>query len=47
MPILSNPRHESFAQALVQGDYYKIVATIPGEQAFRPEGEDGCPLIKR
>jgi branched-chain amino acid transport system substrate-binding protein len=28
-------------------DYYKILATIPGEQAFRPAGEDGCPLIKR
>jgi branched-chain amino acid transport system substrate-binding protein len=28
-------------------DYYKIVATIPGDQAFRPAGEDGCPLIKR
>ena len=28
-------------------DYYKIIATIPGDQAFRPAGEDGCPLIKR
>jgi branched-chain amino acid transport system substrate-binding protein len=28
-------------------DYYKIKATIPGEQAFRPAGEDGCLLIKR
>ena len=28
-------------------DYYKILATIPGEQAFRPAGEDGCPLIRR
>jgi branched-chain amino acid transport system substrate-binding protein len=28
-------------------DYCKIVATIPGDQAFRPAGEDGCPLIKR
>jgi branched-chain amino acid transport system substrate-binding protein len=27
--------------------YYKIIATIPGDQAFRPAGEDGCPLIKR
>jgi branched-chain amino acid transport system substrate-binding protein len=24
-------------------DYYKIIATIPGDQAFRPAGEDGCP----
>ena len=28
-------------------DYYKIIATIPGDQAFRPAGEDGCPLAKR
>jgi branched-chain amino acid transport system substrate-binding protein len=28
-------------------DYYKIIATIPGDQAFRPAGEDGCPLNKR
>jgi branched-chain amino acid transport system substrate-binding protein len=28
-------------------DYYKIIATIPGDQAFRAAGEDGCPLIKR
>ena len=28
-------------------DYNKIIATIPGDQAFRRAGEDGCPLIKR
>jgi branched-chain amino acid transport system substrate-binding protein len=27
-------------------DYYKLVATIPGDQAFRPLGEGGCPLAK-
>jgi branched-chain amino acid transport system substrate-binding protein len=27
-------------------DYYKLVATIPGNQAFRPLGEGGCPLAK-
>jgi branched-chain amino acid transport system substrate-binding protein len=27
-------------------DYYKIVHTIPGEQAFRPMSEGGCPLVK-
>jgi branched-chain amino acid transport system substrate-binding protein len=25
-------------------DYYKILATIPGDQAFRPLAEGGCPL---
>jgi len=27
-------------------DYYKIRATIPVDQAFRPEKEGGCPLVK-
>ena len=27
-------------------DYYKIRATIPADQAFRPEKEGGCSLIK-
>jgi branched-chain amino acid transport system substrate-binding protein len=26
-------------------DYYKMLATIPGEQAFRPLSEGGCPLV--
>jgi branched-chain amino acid transport system substrate-binding protein len=26
-------------------DYYKILATIPGDQAFRPLAEGGCPLV--
>ena len=25
-------------------DYYKLLDTVPGEQAFRPMGEGGCPL---
>jgi branched-chain amino acid transport system substrate-binding protein len=27
-------------------DYYKTVTTSPGEQAFRPMSEGGCPLVK-
>jgi branched-chain amino acid transport system substrate-binding protein len=27
-------------------DVYKLVATIPAEQAFRPLNEGGCPLVK-
>jgi branched-chain amino acid transport system substrate-binding protein len=27
-------------------DYYKILATIPADQAFRPMSEGGCPLVK-
>ena len=25
-------------------DYMKVVATIPGDEAFRPMSEGGCPL---
>jgi branched-chain amino acid transport system substrate-binding protein len=28
-------------------DYYKILGTIPGDQAFRPMSEGGCPLVAR
>ena len=28
-------------------DYYKLVAKIPGEEAFRPMGEGECPLVKK
>jgi hypothetical protein len=28
-------------------DLAKIVATIPGDEAFRPLHEGGCPLVKR
>ncbi|HET9665031.1 MAG TPA: ABC transporter substrate-binding protein [Burkholderiales bacterium] len=27
-------------------DYYKLRSTIPAEQAFRPEKDGGCPLMK-
>ncbi|KRR22700.1 ABC transporter substrate-binding protein [Bradyrhizobium retamae] len=28
-------------------DYYKLLATIPGEEAFRPMEEGGCPLLRK
>ncbi len=27
-------------------DYYKLLATIPADQAFRPMAEGNCPLVK-
>ena len=27
-------------------DYYKLRSTIPAEQAFRPEKDGGCPLVR-
>ena len=28
-------------------DYYKLIRTIPGEEAFRPMEKGDCPLVKR
>jgi branched-chain amino acid transport system substrate-binding protein len=28
-------------------DLYRILATVPGEQAFRPLAEGGCPLVRQ
>jgi branched-chain amino acid transport system substrate-binding protein len=25
----------------------KVIATIPGEQAFRPESKGSCPLVEK
>src|SRR3712207_5240317 len=27
-------------------DYYKLVGTVPAEQAFRPMAEGGCALVR-
>jgi branched-chain amino acid transport system substrate-binding protein len=34
------------AESTSAWDVYKLVATIPADQAFRPLSEGGCPLIK-
>jgi len=28
-------------------DLYKVIATVPGDQAFRPLDKGGCPLVKQ
>ena len=28
-------------------DFYKLVKTIPGPEAFRPLSEGGCPLVEK
>jgi branched-chain amino acid transport system substrate-binding protein len=28
-------------------DYYKLIATVPGEQAFQPLSKSACPLVKK
>jgi branched-chain amino acid transport system substrate-binding protein len=34
-------------QSKAAWDYYDIVQTVPGEQAFRPLSESKCPLVKK
>jgi branched-chain amino acid transport system substrate-binding protein len=33
------------AESTKPWDYYRILGTIPGDQAFRPMSEGGCPLV--
>ena len=37
---MENPESKS------KWDLLKVVATIPGEEAFRPEKDGGCRLVK-
>ncbi len=34
------------AESKYRFDYYKLLATVPAEQAFRPLAEGGCPMIR-
>jgi branched-chain amino acid transport system substrate-binding protein len=34
------------AERRYPGDVYRLLATIPAEQAFRPISEGGCPMVK-
>ena len=38
---------KSPAESKYPWDYYKLVATIPPDQAFRPLSESECPLVKK
>ncbi len=38
---------KSPAESKAPWDYYKILATIPADQAFRPLSEGDCPLVKK
>ena len=33
------------AESKYPWDYYKLLKTIPGDEAFRPMSEGGCPLV--
>ena len=34
------------AESAVPWDYYKLLATIPADEAFRPLSESACYLVK-
>ena len=38
---------KSPAESKEPWDVYKLLATVPGDQAFRPLQEGGCPLVKK
>jgi branched-chain amino acid transport system substrate-binding protein len=38
---------KSPAQSKYPWDYYKLIATIPADEAFRPLSESQCPLVKK
>jgi branched-chain amino acid transport system substrate-binding protein len=38
---------KSPAESKYPWDYYKLISTIPGSQAFQPLSESRCPLIKK
>jgi len=40
-------RVKSPAQSKERFDYYEVLATIPGKEAFRPQEEGGCPFIAK
>ncbi|HEV3044632.1 MAG TPA: ABC transporter substrate-binding protein [Roseiarcus sp.] len=35
------------AESKYPWDYYKLIATIPADEAFRPLAESACPLVKK
>ncbi|HEX9463955.1 MAG TPA: ABC transporter substrate-binding protein [Alphaproteobacteria bacterium] len=35
------------AESKSEWDVYNVLATVPGDQAYRPLNEGGCPLIKK
>jgi branched-chain amino acid transport system substrate-binding protein len=34
------------AESKGEWDLYKLIATVPADEAFRPLDKGGCPLVK-
>jgi branched-chain amino acid transport system substrate-binding protein len=39
-------RFKKPSQSTGRWDLYELVATVPGDEAFRPLAEGGCPYVK-
>ncbi len=35
------------AESSGEWDMYKLLATVPGDEAYRPMSEGGCPLVQK
>jgi branched-chain amino acid transport system substrate-binding protein len=44
-PRRLSARGEDPAESKYPGDFYKVKATIPAAEAFRPLKDGGCPLV--
>ena len=38
---------KTLAESKYPWDYYKLIATIPAEEAFKPLSQSECPLVKK
>ena len=38
---------KSPAESKGKDDIYKLIATVPGDQAYRPLAESACPFVKK
>jgi branched-chain amino acid transport system substrate-binding protein len=38
---------KSPAESKSEWDIYKVLATVRGDDAYRPVAEGGCPLVKQ
>ena len=47
MPAVYSLRPKAPAESKGPWDYYKLLATIPGEQAFRPLDQGNCPMVAK
>jgi branched-chain amino acid transport system substrate-binding protein len=47
MPARPQPNSRTPDESKGQWDVFRLVGTIPGDQAFRPPEDGGCPLVTK